>query len=58
MRSGMRKELWLYANGRFRIGSDMPQGIAVMRGWKDLGCAAYQSHVKQKVKKSDLHHVE
>ena len=45
MRSGMPKELWLCANGRFRMRNGMPQGIVVMREWKDLGCAAYQSHV-------------
>ena len=54
----MRKELWLCANGRFRMRSGMPQGIVVMREWEDLGCAAYQSHVQQKVMKFDLHHVE
>ena len=40
-----RKELWLCANGRFRMRSGMPQGIVVMREWEDLGCAAHQSHV-------------
>ena len=40
-----RKELWLCANGRFRMRSGTPQGMVVMREWKDLGCAAYQSHV-------------
>ena len=40
-----RKELWLCASGRFSMHSGMPQGIVVMRQWKDLGCAAYQSHV-------------
>ena len=32
--------------------------IVVMCEWEDLGYAAYQSHVKQKVMKFDLHHVE
>ena len=36
----------------------MPQGIVVMREWEDLECAAYESHVKQKVMKFDLHHIE
>ena len=36
----------------------MPQGIVVMRKWEDLGYAAYQSHVEQKVMEFDLHHVE
>ena len=40
-----RKELWLCANGRFRMLSGIPQGIVVMREWEHLGCAAYQSHV-------------
>ena len=40
-----RKELWLCASGRFRMRSDMLQGIVVMREWEDLGCAAYRSHV-------------
>ena len=40
-----RKGMWLCASGRFRMRSGMPQGIVVMREWKDLGCAAYQSHV-------------
>ena len=35
-----RKELWLYASGRFRMRCGMPQGIVVMRQWEDLGCAA------------------
>ena len=34
-----RKELWLWANGRFRMRGGMPQGIVVMREWEDLGCA-------------------
>ena len=34
-----RKELWLCANGRFRMRSGMAQGIVVMRKSKDLGCA-------------------
>ena len=34
-----RKELWLYANGRFTIRSGMLQGIVVMCEWEDLGCA-------------------
>ena len=34
--------------------SGMPQGIVVMREWEDLGCAAYQSHVQQKIMKFDL----
>ena len=38
--------------------SGMPQGIVVMHEWEDLGCAAYQSHVEQKVMKFDLHQVE
>ena len=38
-------------NGIFRMPSGMPQGIVVMREWEDLGCAAYQSHVQQKVMK-------
>ena len=29
-----------------------------MREWEHLGCAAYQSHVEQKVMKFDLYHVE
>ena len=33
------KELWLCANGRFRMQSGMRQGIVVMREWKDLGCS-------------------
>ena len=41
----MRKELWLCANGRFRMRSGMPQGIVAMREGEDLACAAYQSHV-------------
>ena len=53
-----RKELWLCATGRFRTRSGVPQGIVVKREWEDLGCAAYQSHVQQKVMKFDLHHVE
>ena len=53
-----RKELCLCASRRFRMRSGMPQGIVVMREWKDLGCVAYQSHVQQKVMKFDLHHVE
>ena len=53
-----RKELWLCASGRFRVCSCVPQGIVVMREWEDLGCAAYQSHVQQKVMKFDWHHVE
>ena len=40
----MRKELWLCANGRFRMRSGMPQGNVVMREWEDLGCAAYQTY--------------
>ena len=40
-----RKELWLCASGRFRMRSDVRQGIVVMREWEDLGYAAYQSHV-------------
>ena len=40
-----RKELSSCASRRFRMHSGMPQGIVVMRKWKDLGCAAYQSHV-------------
>ena len=52
------KELWLCASGRFRMHSGMPQGIVVMREWEDLGCAAYQSHVPQKVMKFDQHHVK
>ena len=40
-----RKELWLCANGRFRMRNGMPQGIVVIREWEYLGCAAYQSHV-------------
>ena len=53
-----RKELWLCASGRFRMPSCMPQGFVVMHEWEDLGCAANQSHVQQKVVKFDLHHVE
>ena len=53
-----RKDLWLCANERFRMRSGMPQGIVVMSEWEDLGCAAYQSHVEQKVTKFHLHHVE
>ena len=34
-----RNELWLCANGRFRMRSGMPRGIVVMREWEDLGCA-------------------
>ena len=34
-----REELWLCANGRFRMRSGMPRGIVVMREWEDLGCA-------------------
>ena len=34
-----RKELWLCANGRFRMRNGMPQGIVVMRELEDLGCA-------------------
>ena len=33
------KELWLFANERFRMRSGPPQGIVVMREWEDLGCA-------------------
>ena len=40
-----RKGLWLWANGRLRMRSGMPQGIVVMREWEELGCATYQSHV-------------
>ena len=40
-----RKGLWLYSSGRFRMCSGMSQGTVVMREWKDLGRAAYQSHV-------------
>ena len=40
-----RKELWLCANGRFRMRSGMLQRIVVVREWEDLGYAAYQSHV-------------
>jgi len=29
-----REELWLWANGRFRMRSGMSQGIMVMREWK------------------------
>ena len=29
-----REELWLWANGRFRMRSGMAQGIVVMREWK------------------------
>ena len=53
-----RKELSLCASERFSMRSGMPQGMVVMREWEDLGCAAYQSHVYQKVVKFDLHHVE
>ena len=31
---------------RFRMRSDMQQGIVVMQEWEDLGCATYQSDVR------------
>ena len=34
-----REELWLCANGRFRMHCGMPQGIVVMRDREDFGCA-------------------
>ena len=40
-----RKELWLCANGRFRMRSGMPHGIVVSREWEDFGRAAYQGNV-------------
>ena len=52
------KELLLCASGRFSMRSVMPQGIVVMCEWEDLGCAAYQSHVLQKVMKFNLCRVE